>query len=151
MPVTAEQRRARAAWDRLEEIGRKWGVQGDNWKDCRRAKTYLGALKRTACRVYVSGLGQAFAFLNSRNDETVKQAGNDLADLVLGGMGISAPAQSQCASLIGYLRRGGLLELMCATEESLALIAWLCRYLEGFGVTADEESQAEPEQEAQNG
>lgn len=135
---TAEQRRASETWLELTDTER-FGADPGQWQANCRAKGYLTALRQTATRIYVSGLGQAIAYLRSRGDETPRQVAHDIAKLVLEQIAPNEHAAGDTAlALIGVLREGDLILLMRATEEALGAVAWLSRYLQGADIEPDD-------------
>lgn len=135
MPETREQYRARETWATLTE---RFG-EPTAWPTDADAKPYLNALRQSAARIHISGLGQALVFLKTRNKDAPKRAAEDLASLVLAVMGVGIQNNAPADTLVNCIRNGDLLTLMRATEESLAMISWLCRYLQGAGVVAEDE------------
>lgn len=134
---TTEQRRARETWQRL--IGR-FPVPASEWKNKSEASEYLSALKATPARIHSCGVGQALAFLKSRqSDEQARNAGKDISTLVLSMLGIGI----RQGDLIDFLRRqeSGASLWFLATDEAMKTIGWLCRYLEGEGVKTKQDRE----------
>lgn len=138
MLQTREQVWAGDCWGVLTPTER-FGSEPGEWKDKDGAKKYLGTLKKTTSRIYVSGLGQAVAFVLARNEpgDMEFNAIEDLSQLVLRCMNVE-PADNHGASLIRTIREGDQFTLMQATDEALGIITWLTRYLEGAGVQPDD-------------
>ena len=130
---TAEQQRAQQAWEALTD---RFGEAPDDWKSSKGAKAYLTALRQTSTRVHVSGLGQALAFLRSRDNDG-KMAATDLAGAVLTDLGLPE-GDDPALELISKIKDGDLILLMRATEEGLAYVSWLSRYLQGAGIEPDD-------------
>lgn len=113
------------------------------WRDNPECQRYLSATKKTASRIYVSGLGMAIAFLRSRKT-TEKQIhnrhlGDDLGRLTLSAMG-RQPGGDPALALIETIRSAeDVATVAWATEETLSVCSWLMRYLEGEGVEAKDE------------
>lgn len=144
MLKTAEQRRAEKTWECLQQFGAdpsQWAASD------KEPGKYLNALRQTAARIHVSGLGQSLAFLNSRKGAPSKLAARDLSRLVLAEMGLQANGAAAASTLIGTIRNGDIYTLMRATEEALAVIAWMSRYLQGAGVKPVESDDAEGDPE----
>lgn len=133
-----EQEQSKACWDRL--ISRFHDATTWTVPD-KQADKYLGALKKTASRIYVSGLGPAIAFLRSRNQDPPKDVATDVSRLVLTAMGQDA-GNDPSGRLIGVLREAhDVATVAWATEEALAACTWLMRYLEGEGVSPSEDEE----------
>lgn len=150
-----EQEQSKACWEVLtSRFGASVG-----WAANAECGRYLAATKKTASRIYVSGLGAAIAFLRSRK-MTERQVHNsrladDLAALTLSGMGpagqtIQLPvADGRSLDLMDCVRQSSdVATVAWATEEALAACTWLMRYLEGAGVTASEEDDGSGEDHA---
>jgi len=135
---TQEQARAARAWATL--TARFQDAAG--WPDNPDAVAYLGALKSTPARIHTSGLGQAVAFLRSRqSDEMARAAAKDIGTLTLERLG------REGNDLIEELRRGDIYFFMQATAEATAVVGWLTRYLEGAGVRRMDDQAAAGEEE----
>lgn len=136
---TREQDRSRECWEALVE---SFGEDSAAWQNGSQGeRNYLAALKKTASRIYVSGLGPAIAFLRSRNAEPPKHVAKDIGKLVLGGMGQNEGDDSS-EELIRVLREApDVATVAWATEEALAACTWLMRYLEGAGVSPSEDEE----------
>lgn len=130
---TAEQQRAQRAWKALTD---RFGAAPDRWNSNGGAKAYLTALRQTSTRVHVSGIGQALAFLRSRDNDG-KMAATDLAGAVLADLGLP-PGDDPALELINRIKDGDLILLMRATEEAMAYVSWLSRYLQGAGIEPDD-------------
>lgn len=134
-----EQEQSLACWDALTSTSR-FGSDPSAWRTGQKDEAaYLAALKKTASRIYVAGLGPAIAFLRSRNKEINGKLADDLGRLVLTAMGRNA-GNDASGQLIGVLRQASdVATVAWATEEALAACTWLMRYLEGEGVSPSED------------
>ena len=141
MPSTIEQKRAEGSWIAVTQ---RFGPQLDQHGAL--AKRYLTAMRQTATRVHVSGLGQSIAFLRSRKDEGGRYAAEDLSSLALQALGRPL-AQNADASLqlIRLIQNEDLIFLVRATEEIMGLIAWSSRYLQGAGIEVGDPEDEEDE------
>lgn len=159
--ITIEQRRAEAAWDTLtredhfgtdlEKLNADGSIAKPDLKaNVKFAKQYLNAMRQTATRVHVSGLGQAIAFLRARKDEAPKAAANDLAYLTLRAMEQTNVVLNENTSLelIHLVQNGDLIKMMRATEEVMGLIAWFTRYLQGAGIEAGDDTDDDDDENA---
>ncbi len=124
-----EQQRMAQTWSTL--TGR-FDQDPSAWSDNDVAKGYLRHLKSTRARIHTCGVGQALAFLKSRrNDNSAKAAVEDIGQLARSLVGLpGAPPD-----IFACLRAASTGEWALYTEESAQVVAWLCRYLEGAGVT----------------
>ena len=136
---TLEQRCSLLTWEKLTS---RFGESTKAWKDHREAEKYLGALKKTPARIHNSGLGQALAFLRSRPEPAANLAGQDLSELTLRLLGIDNKDD-----LLALLRANDSAFLFLATDETMRVIGWLARYLEGAGVKS---KQAEGNEDGGN-
>ena len=134
----------------------RFGEDTAQWVNSATADGYLKTLKQAPARIYTSGLGQAIAFVRAHNDpaknereRAARNAFDDLASLVLHFMDRPTNSNDASAVLIKTIRDGDLATMMWATEEALAIITWLTRYLEGEGVGDEDEPQtpAAPDEE----
>lgn len=117
---TLEQRRAKHAWEAVQKA--KKGSE---------AKKYAGEAKKLPARIHAAGLGQALAFIEAKS---VKQLHNDLTLWVIKERSIRGKKQ---ASLLENIIEGDADFLRRATEESLAWLQWLNRFVEAEGLTED--------------
>lgn len=130
---TREQERMCCAWRQLTD---RLGDNPQSWPHEHNADKYLGALKKTPARIHTCGLGMALAFLRSRkSSEPSRNAEEDLSRAVLSVLGI------QDGDLIAQIRKGDNTFLFMATEEAIAIAAWMVRFLEGAGVAPKEDSE----------
>jgi len=119
-----EQECSRLAWDKLIN---NFGENPEHWQDTN-ASEYLGALKKTPARIHTCGLGQALAFLR-RGERPAQQAQTDISNLTLLLLGIGTNV-----TLLDMLRQNDTDFWFLATDETMRVITWLARYLEGEGV-----------------
>lgn len=132
-----EQEQSLACWGALTS---RFGDNSAAWRNGQHDEAaYLAAVKKTASRIYVSGLGPAIAFLRSRSKEINGKLADDLGRLVLAALGQNV-GNSASGQLIGLLRQApDVATVAWATEEALAACTWLMRYLEGEGVSPSED------------
>ena len=126
--TSLEQQRMKLAWELLSDP-RRLDQDESAWKNKDNAKKYLTALRRTPSRIHTSGLGQALAFLRSRDADAGKHAYADLSKGVRDLLG-----RPGSGDLLAELRTGDLAFLMRATDETMLLATWMTRYLTGAGV-----------------
>lgn len=125
--ITREQQRMQLAW---EVLSQRHGEDSGRWKDKGKpVSDYLGALKKTPARIQSCGLGMALAFLHSRSQEAAKHAASDIEKATLKALGRGGQG-----SLLREIRTSDAAFLFLATDEAVALIAWMTRLLEGAGV-----------------
>jgi len=128
---TLDQRRAKHAWDAVQHALKRSGDhQGQD------SKKFGGEARRLPMRIMVSGLGQALAFLEAKNE--VRGLLAELSDWVLERRGLGPGAgRDLLQAVIGrnsdFLRR--------ATDETLAYLQWLKRFAEAEGLTDEHEAQ----------
>lgn len=125
-PPTLDQRRARHAWQAVEQAHR---LKGDEAR-----KNFAREAKRLPVRIKTAGLGQALAFLNAKADDDdyrsrlLKELGDwllkkrRLASWPKGTNDRNAVIQALISGDAGLLRR--------ATEEALLYLQWLTRFSE---------------------
>lgn len=150
MAQTREQNRMAQTWQALTT---RFGSDPEQWRTkstASAAKAYMSALKKTPARIYTSGLGQALAFLKSRDGAEATNALEDLSALTLRLLLPRVPGQVPPTDLLAFLRNADTTFYFLATEEALAVCLWLTRYLAGAGIradegTADEASTTDPE------
>jgi|HubBroStandDraft_1064217.scaffolds.fasta_scaffold361139_2 CRISPR-associated protein Cmr5 len=129
---TLDQRRARHAWERVEEQDR-----GEK----ERAKEYAREARKLPTRIMASGLGQALVFLHAKAKDKKRGLASllkDLTDWVIGQrLGERAKVKE---SLLESVVQGDSAFLRRATDETLAYLQWLNRFAEGKGLTDGEEA-----------
>lgn len=136
MIITGEQDRQRGAHETLR---RRFGADEVDWAAVPEARKYLGALRRTPARMHnTRSLGQALAFLRTRGGGEAKEVYEDLNTLVLARLG-----EPPGGDLLERARSGDFAFLARATDETVAVVSWMVRYLVGAGVRADEEEDGE--------
>ncbi len=139
---TLEQTRAQITWKKLDE---RFSDDPNQWRDRSEASVYLGALKKTPGRIHSSGLGQALVFLKSRKEQAAKDAYSDLSEMTMTILTGQLYSEEGSSDLLAKIRDNDSTFLFLATEEVTCLIDWLCRYLEGAGVTGKEAEEAATE------
>ena len=139
MNATLDQRRARHAWNMVSQIVNKH-MKSENGKrkPDEIAKKYGGQAKKLPVRIMTAGLGQALAFIHSKDyaPELLK----DIADWVLDKRGDpeSKRPRPQEDALIQSLIQGNADFLRRTTDETLAYLQWLIRFAEAEGLTESE-------------
>lgn len=132
---TREQERSKASWQVLVSRYR----EHSGWKDNPECGRYLSATKKIASRIYVSGLGMAIAFLQSRKKDINEDVADDLGHLVLKAMGHQGGDDASLQLTRTIQTAPDVATVAWATEEALAACTWVMRYLEGAAVEAKEE------------
>lgn len=121
---TLDQRRAKDAWDAVRRLER----HPDN-----HAKEYAMEAKKLPMRIMAAGLGHALAFVDAKANAkpAMKQLLVDLTDWVIGKRGLKGSAPE---SLLASIVAGDAIFLRRATEEALAYLQWLNRFVEAKGL-----------------
>ncbi|GIW95029.1 MAG: hypothetical protein KatS3mg110_3070 [Pirellulaceae bacterium] len=127
---TLQQRRAAHAWQAVEKLT----------KEKTEAKNeYAREAKKLPARILASGLGPALAFLHAKGTDKkphLKALLADLSDWVLK----QRPIQGKDpASLMYSVVHGDSNFLRRATDEVLAYLEWLNRFLEAEGLPTESE------------
>ncbi|MBI2190383.1 MAG: type III-B CRISPR module-associated protein Cmr5 [Planctomycetes bacterium] len=127
---TLDQRRAKHAWDAVQDAKNKAGVHLK-----REPKKFGGQAKKLPTRIMASGLGQALAFLYAKGyaDGLLQE----IADWVLDKRASpeSHEPKPQKDELIKAIIAGNSDFLRRATDETLAYLQWLNRFAEAEGLT----------------
>jgi len=127
---TLEQRRARHAWEAVTSLRNDQGAYDD------KAKKYAREAKKLPMRIMASGLGQALAFIRSKEDKDdeskLGKLHKDLTDWVLKKRPLKA---AKPESLMESILLGDSEFLRRATDETLAYLQWLNRFSEAEGLT----------------
>ncbi len=127
---TLDQRRARHAWAAVQKIkNQREGM-----------KEYGREAKKLPIRILNSGLGAALAFLCAKakgEKIALTQLHEDLGSWVLKGRGIKS---CNPENLLNSIVRGDGVFLRMATDEALAYLQWLNRFVEAEGLAGDEEA-----------
>jgi CRISPR-associated protein Cmr5 len=118
---TLDQRRARHAWEAVQELG---GLKKEQAAD------YAGEARKLPTRIVAAGLGQALAFLAAKAKE--KKPGlrlllRHLNDWVITRRPMKAPRPD---SLLESVVFGNSNFLRRATDETLSYLQWLNRFTE---------------------
>ncbi len=123
---TLEQRRARHAWDAVQEAN-----------SANASKEYSREAKRLPVRILTAGLGHAIAFIAFADAKRAKShcVADDVSRWVLAVMkcGVAAKDEKQghaARQLIEQIIRNDADWLRRATEEALAYLRWLSRLAE---------------------
>ena len=125
---TLDQRRARHAWEAIQELLAKTASEADR-------KEYAGEAKKLPIRIINSGLGQALVFINAKAKDkkpTLKLLHQHLTDWTLKHRGLPGRRPN---SLIESIIHGDSNFLRRATDEVLAYLQWLNRFAEAEGLT----------------
>ena len=123
---TLDQRRAAHAWEAVEDLPRL-GDKG--------AEEFAREAKKLPMRIMASGLGAALAFILAKAKEKKKsltKLHDDLTRWVV-GQRLSASAKHP-TSLMESVIQGDVEFLRRATDESLAYLQWLNRFVEARGL-----------------
>ncbi len=123
MTQTLEQRRAAHAWSRVEALMQEPEDAAD---------AYAREAKKMPVRVLTAGLGQALAFINRKaNQEGLMRLSMDLTHWVVNERRLPTMHQN---SLVESVVHGDATFLRRATDEALAYLVWLNRFLEAKGL-----------------
>jgi CRISPR-associated protein Cmr5 len=130
---TLDQRRARHAWEAVQDAKNKTGVHQK-----REPKKFGGQAKKLPTRIMASGLGQALAFLHAKGyaDGLLQE----VADWVLdkrSDPNSRKPEPDRDALIKAILTKDSDF-LRRATDETLAYLQWLNRFAEAEGLTEGE-------------
>lgn len=118
---TLDQRRAQHAWGAVQNI--------KNTLEKKAQKHYQGEAKKMPVRIMTAGLGQALAFIVAKSKGTKSALGQlhiDLSDWVI----VKRPMQASKDNLLESVVHGSSDFLQQATNETLAYLSWLNRFLE---------------------
>ncbi len=136
-----DQRRAQHAWERVQEILKKYPPQRKNGRTtpADRAKKIGGQAKKLPMRILASGLGQALAFLRAKDyaPEVLVALGDWVLDKRSNPDSKKPPPNDK--ALIEEIIKGSSDFLRRATDESLAYLQWLNRFAEAEGLTEGED------------
>lgn len=127
-----DQRRARHAWQAVQAAKLK---QGDH--EHQDPKKFGGQVRKLSVRIMASGLGQALAFLKAKGYAPGLLV--ELADWILDKRN-NPDSQKQKPSdtaLLDYVLKADALHLRWVTDEALAYLRWLARFVEAEGLTED--------------
>lgn len=138
--LTLDQRRARHAWNAVEQIV-KAHSRMENGKRAfdATAKEFGRQAKRLPMRILSSGLGQALAFLYGK--KYAPDLLHDLGDWVLDkrrNHDSTKPRPSDDA-LLREIIESRSETLRCHTDETLLYLQWLNRFAEAEGLTKEED------------
>ncbi|MDY0170726.1 MAG: type III-B CRISPR module-associated protein Cmr5 [Thermoguttaceae bacterium] len=134
---TLDQRRAAHAWNAVDQLNRFTKPEQDE---------YAGHAKKLPIRIMSSGLGQGLVFLLAKakdNKPHVRQLHGDLTDWTLGHRGLPGPMPGSLLHSVIHPESDSDF-LRQATDEVLAYLQWLNRFIEAEGIKADDENQAAP-------
>lgn len=127
---TLDQRRAHHAWQAVQNAKAKIGPHSEQ-----DPKKFGGQAKKLPVRIMASGLGQALGFLKAK--DYAPGLLSELSDWVLVKRS-SQQHQSQGVDLLQRIIQDNSDFLRRATDESLAYLQWLNRFVEAEGL-ADED------------
>jgi CRISPR-associated protein Cmr5 len=137
---TLDQRRARHAWNTIQEILKKYPHQTVNGKRLphEKARKISGQAKKLPTRIIASGLGQALAFLKAKDyaPDLLVEFGDWVLDKR--GQAGSSKAKPKDDELLLAVVRGNSDFLRRATDEVLAYLLWLNRFAEAEKLTEGE-------------
>lgn len=138
---TLEQRRARHAWDAIQEVLETYPHQTIKEKRVahEKAKKIGGQAKKLPTRILASGLGQALAFLKAKNyaPEVLIRLGDWVLDKRANPQS-KKPLPADKA-LVEAIVKGTSDFLRQATDEALAYLQWFNRFAEAEHLTEGEE------------
>jgi len=132
-PPTLDQRRARHAWQAVQDAKQRQGCHAKQ-----EPKKFGGQARKLPIRIVASGLGQALAFLKSKDYAPGLLC--EIADWVLDKR-IHADSTNEKPgddALLRHVIDGNSDTLRRATDEVLAYLAWLNRFAEAEGLTEAE-------------
>ncbi len=137
---TLDQRRARHAWNTIQEILKKYPHQPVNGKKVphEKAKKFGGQARKLPTRIIASGLGQALAFLKAKDyaPDLLVELGDWVLDKRANPNSTSPKPKDH--ELLERLVRGNSDFLRRATDEVLAYLLWLTRFSEAEKLTEGE-------------
>jgi len=125
---TLDQRRARHAWEAIQELLAKTASEADR-------KEYAGEAKKLPIRIVNAGLGQALVFIHAKAKDkkpNLKLLNEHLTDWTLHQRGLPG---SKPDSLLNSIIYGDSDFLRRATDEVLAYLQWLNRFAEAEDLT----------------
>ncbi len=126
---TIDQQRAEAAWRAVERLK----VGSDE------ADNYAREAKKMPVRIITAGLGQALAFIQAKHAKKngLENLSRDISDWAKKRLGTEMPDDNLLQAIIKadsqFLRR--------ATNEVLAYLGWLNRFLEAKGLPRKQEAE----------
>lgn len=127
---TLDQRRASHAWSVVQRAKAKQGPHQNQ-----DPKKFGGQAKKLPTRIIAAGLGQALAFLKAKSYAPGLLA--ELQDWVTKRIPL---AQGEPEDLLERIVKGDSDFLRRATDEVLAWLVWLNRFIEAEGLTEGDES-----------
>jgi CRISPR-associated protein Cmr5 len=138
-PKTAspDQRRARHAWSKIQQILEQYPCQQKNGKlvPHEKAKRIGAQAKKLPIRILASGLGQALAFLRAKDyaPELLSALGDWVLDKRSNPESDKSPPDAK--ALIEAIVKGSSDTLRRATMETLAYLQWFNRFAEAEHLT----------------
>ncbi len=124
---TLDQRRAKHAWEAVQKARGRTGAHGK--QDFEKFTTEV---KKLSMRIMASGLGQALAFLEAKKEVSGLLA--ELSDWVVERRGIRSGG---AGSLLRAVIEGDSDLLRRATDEALAYLQWLKRFVDAENLAGD--------------
>lgn len=124
---TLDQRRAKHAWEAVQKVVRQSGQHAKQ-----NPEKFGTEVKRLPMRIMASGLGQALAFLEAKQEVPGLLA--ELSDWVVEKRGIRSGASG---SLLRAVIDGDSDLLRRATDETLAYLQWLKRFVDAENLASD--------------
>lgn len=126
---TVEQRRAKAAWEAVEDVVRNHR---------RYANDYGSTIKRVPMMILTNGLGQALAFLKAKG-----KGGDNEHEAVFKHISEWVTADMKWENdLLMEIRERSSHDYRRATTEALAYINWLKRFAEAVDLGKEDRSDA---------
>jgi CRISPR-associated protein Cmr5 len=127
-----DQRRARHAWQAVQAAKSQEGChKGQD------PKKFGGQVRKLSVRIMASGLGQALAFLKAKGYAPGLLV--ELGDWVLNKRNDphSEKGKPSDTALLEYVLKADAIHLRWVTDEALAYLRWLARFVEAEGLTED--------------
>jgi len=127
-----DQRRARHAWQAVQAAKSQQGCH-----EKQDPKKFGGQVRKLSVRIMASGLGQALAFLKAKGYAPGLLV--ELADWILDKRKNpdSQKEKPSDTALLEYVLKADAVHLRWVTDEALAYLRWLARFVEAEGLTED--------------
>lgn len=130
---TLDQRRAKQAWEAVEQLVRKYPADS---QDADKADDYAREAKKLPVRIVTAGLGQALSFIDAKRKK--KPGLTDLHADLTGWAGQRLTAAEHHKTLLEAVIHENTTFLRRATDEILAYLGWLNRFTEAKGLPKKE-------------